>query len=71
MQFVKDEYFFWATKTILLVATTFLKILKLTFNKQIGLYCWVCFASLPLDSKIMFQNLTYGVDSGRTPQIGH
>lgn len=50
---------FWATKIILLVAIS-VKMLKLIFNKQTGLYCLICFTSLPLGSKLLFQNLIYG-----------
>lgn len=43
---------FWATRATLF-ASTFVKFLKLTFNKQIGRYCWICLASLCLGRRVM------------------
>jgi hypothetical protein len=42
----------YATLFILLVATL-VKILKLTFNRHIGLYCWIFIASLVLDRRVI------------------
>jgi hypothetical protein len=42
----------YATLFILLV-TTLVKNLKLTFNKHIGMYCWIFIASLVLDRRVI------------------
>ena len=41
-----------ATELMRIVAT-FVKILKLTFSKQMGLYCWILLASCVLGSRVM------------------
>jgi hypothetical protein len=50
------DIIFWATYMIPFVATL-VNILKLTFNKHIGLYCWILVASLYFSSKIMVPKL--------------
>jgi hypothetical protein len=47
---------FWATVDNLLVATL-VKILKETFNKNIGLYCLITFASFFFGNKIIVPKL--------------
>jgi hypothetical protein len=55
---------FWAMVDSLLVVTL-VKILKDTFSKQIGLYCWITFESFFLGRRIIVPKLRQL--SGRTP----
>ena len=43
----------WSAMELILLVTTLVKILNLTFSKQIGLYCWMWFASWTFRSKVM------------------
>jgi hypothetical protein len=48
---------FWAMVVILFVET-FVKILNETFNRYIGLYCWINFASFFFGKRVIVPKLS-------------
>src|SRR6185437_12594369 len=47
----------WSATELIRLVATFVKILKLTFSRQMGLYCWILFAFQILGNKIMTPKL--------------
>jgi len=61
---------FWAMVVILFLAT-FVKILNETFNRHIGLYCWINFASFFFGKRIIVPKLRQckGIPETKTHQV--
>jgi hypothetical protein len=55
---------FWATRAILFVMAL-VKILKLTFKRQIGLNCWIYFASFSFGKRVIIPKLR--LNNGSSP----